>query len=196
MNSSASWYSKINTCLHWRVKRINDTLFIAKSFDYFDVQKDANLDDILVKIETAQHLRVVLNGIGDNKLMKKLLTNKSDNKLINRASGGTDHLEIRNRRKFEMIQKYVEYLQLDESLDDDDLNVLEFNQYAEYWSNPWITCCEFGKMETMMKLLQCVIRKQKLTAFLTQNYNLLNGNDWMTTLFANGYEHLILKIMR
>eukprot|EP01083_Nonionella_stella_P172809 594187_1 len=50
----------------------------------------------------------------------------------------------------------------------------------------------------MVALLEYVVRGDdaKLIALLTQNYNLLNGNDWMMTLFVTGYNQMIAKILQ
>eukprot|EP01084_Bolivina_argentea_P135610 238933_1 len=192
-NSSDYWgYGPYQHVFALSCKAYHDTRFIEKIFEYFDVEKDVKFDDktsdILVKIETAQHLRVVLDGIGDNALLKRLFTAKSEDANAFGATAyqhcqhygpkgrgfkdDTEPFEIRNRRKFEMIHKYEEYLRLDEALESGarDVNI-SFNEYAQYWTNPWITCCEFGKMETMVALLEYVVREDdaKLIALLTQN---------------------------
>eukprot|EP01083_Nonionella_stella_P288116 980593_1 len=100
----------------------------------------------------------------------------------------------------ELIESCLDYLKFDQLLDSNRVS-LNMSSFEEYATNPWMTCCQFGKSKTIRKVLDCVHsidcdqnNNEQLKELLVKNYDMETGNNGLMIALQNGYHEIVSEI--
>eukprot|EP01083_Nonionella_stella_P171997 588934_1 len=167
-----------------------------------------------VKHGKLRFIQAVFRSINDNAVMLRLLSmqNKKFETAFDVARQMTTEWHSRRWRRNhndafkyeieELIEACFDYLKFDQLLDSNRVGAsLNMSSFEEYATNPWMTCCQFGKRKTIRKVLDCIHsidcdqnNNEQLKELLVKNCDIETGNNGLMIALQNGSNDIVSEI--